>query len=129
MSEPFSPLPLPHHQKGLRYVVLRHEGIDSPHFDFMVETAPGALLATWRSITWPPDPAQPGEKVPDHRREYLEYEGPISNNRGNVVRVESGLCHHSVAKFDIHVYQLEGPPQRKIMMRATGNDRWVLWQV
>jgi hypothetical protein len=32
-----------------RYVILRHEGIDQPHFDLMFEAAPGALLATWRS--------------------------------------------------------------------------------
>jgi len=129
MSEPFTPASLEPEHKGLRYVVLRHEGIQSPHFDFMVESAPGALLATWRSIVWPPDPAQPVEKVPDHRREYLDYEGPVCHDRGNVVRVETGVCQHSIAKFDIHVYVLEGPPERKIMMRATGEDKWVLWQV
>ena len=38
---------------SLRYVVLRQDGINEPHFDLMIETAPGSHLATWRSPVWP----------------------------------------------------------------------------
>ena len=38
---------------ALRYVVLRHEGIDEPHFDVMFETTSGSKLVTWRSPRWP----------------------------------------------------------------------------
>ena len=68
----------------LRYVVLRHEGIADPHFDLMFETAPGSALKSWRSPAWPIVELTPLVELGDHRREYLEYEGPISNNRGNV---------------------------------------------
>src|SRR5438270_849624 len=38
---------------ALRYVVLRHDGIDDPHFDLTFETSSGPALATWRSPQWP----------------------------------------------------------------------------
>ena len=30
------------------------------------------------------------ERLPDHRRRYLDYEGPISGNRGSVIRWDAG---------------------------------------
>ena len=75
---------------ALRYVILRHDGVPEPHFDLMFETAEGSALATWRSPSWPPTGEQQVEKLPDHRRDYLDYEGPVSNDRGRVARVESG---------------------------------------
>ncbi|HUB24714.1 MAG TPA: hypothetical protein VL992_04730 [Tepidisphaeraceae bacterium] len=76
----------------LRYVILRHEGWGEPHYDLMFETAPGSALATWRSPTWPPADMKQLTRLPDHRRDYLEYEGPVSNNRGFVRRIERGHC-------------------------------------
>jgi CRP-like cAMP-binding protein len=32
------------------------------------------------------------QALPDHRREYLDYEGPISGDRGYVRRVAEGTC-------------------------------------
>src|SRR5690348_14642129 len=75
---------------SLRYVVLRHEGIGDPHFDLMFETSPGSALLTWRSPEWPPRPGLMLTKLGDHRRAYLDYEGPVSNNRGHVRRVAAG---------------------------------------
>jgi hypothetical protein len=74
----------------LRYVVLRHERIPQPHYDLMFETAPGSTLATWRSADWPITPTTVFVPLSDHRHEYLEYEGPVSNNRGHVRRVAAG---------------------------------------
>ncbi len=73
-----------------RYVILRHEGVADPHFDLMFEIEVGSSLATWRSPTWPI--AQPTRlvKLEDHRRDYLEYEGPVSGDRGTVTRVAAG---------------------------------------
>jgi hypothetical protein len=79
-------------QPKLRYVVLRHEGIENPHYDLMIETTPGSPLATWRLPHWPPLPGDVPESLGDHRRVYLEYEGPVSGNRGSVRRVASGEC-------------------------------------
>src|SRR5688572_25246484 len=74
----------------LRYVVLWHHGIDEPHFDLMFETSPGSRLATWRARQWPLRTRVTIEHIADHRREYLDYEGPLSGDRGAVNRIARG---------------------------------------
>jgi hypothetical protein len=74
----------------LRYVVLRHEGVDKPHYDLMFETSPGSSLATWRSPEWPLRAGTPLTYLKDHRPAYLDYEGTISGGRGTVTRVLAG---------------------------------------
>ncbi len=75
---------------SLQYVILHHTGIAEPHFDVMFEPAPGQPLRTFRASDWPI--TQPIDLIPlsDHRRHYLTYEGPVSGNRGQVVRIEAG---------------------------------------
>ena len=92
----------------LRYVVLRHDGIDNPHFDVMWESSPGSALVTIRTEEWPMREPARFERVGDHRREYLEYEGPVSGGRGHVRRVARGTCRHqsdvdggTVLRFDV----------------------------
>ena len=77
-------------EERLRYVVLRHEGVDSPHFDVMFETSPDGPLSTWRATEWPLRLGTPLVHLPDHRRSYLTYEGELSNNRGRVRRIAVG---------------------------------------
>lgn len=78
-----------------RFVVLHHElpphAQRPSHFDLMIE-ADGALW-TWSMPQWP-EPGVPlnVEPLPDHRLTYLEYEGPVSGDRGHVTRRESGTC-------------------------------------
>jgi hypothetical protein len=76
----------------LRFVVLRHEGIDEPHFDLMFETSPGSPLATWRADTWPVTTNTRLTPLPDHRADFLTYEGPLAGNRGDVRRIAEGIC-------------------------------------
>jgi len=60
------------------------------HFDLMLESEGGLL--TW-ATTQPPSakhPTLPAIQLPLHRATYLQYEGPVSNNRGTVQRVMSG---------------------------------------
>ena len=75
-----------------RWVVLSHTGHGPDHHDVMIERAPGGELATWRARRWPPTPGDALEPLPDHRRAYLDYEGPISGGRGRVRRVASGTA-------------------------------------
>jgi hypothetical protein len=71
-----------------RYVILTH---DHPflHWDLMLED--GGVLRTWRLLEEPAvGRTVPAEKLPDHRLAYLDYEGPVSGDRGNVVRWDYG---------------------------------------
>jgi hypothetical protein len=74
-----------------RFVILRHDAPRGVHFDFMLES--GGVLKTWSL----PQPPRPGveilcEALPDHRLAYLDYEGPVSGDRGTVTRWDHGTC-------------------------------------
>jgi len=76
-----------------RFVLLRHDtppGHDrGPHFDLMLEV--GGSLRTWSLSELPcAERVIQAETLPDHRLTYLEYEGPLSGNRGGVQRVDAG---------------------------------------
>jgi hypothetical protein len=76
----------------LSYVILHHTGVADPHFDIMIERAPGEPLRTWRSPRWPITEPTALEELPDHRQAYLTYQGPVSQNRGQVRRAAGGTC-------------------------------------
>lgn len=71
-----------------RFVVLEHtwRGV---HWDFMLER--GSVLRTW-VLDQPPDVPGPLAARPsfDHRTVYLDYEGPVSQDRGVVRRWDGG---------------------------------------
>jgi hypothetical protein len=71
-----------------RYVILEHDH-PARHWDLLLEAGP--VLRAWRLHV----PPQPGRAVPasasfDHRRLYLDYEGPVSGGRGTVARWDAG---------------------------------------
>ncbi len=70
-----------------RYVILSHDH-PTQHFYFMLEKE--GVLETWRLNLLPGNAPFLAEKIHDHRLEYLEYEGPVSNDRGVVKRMDSG---------------------------------------
>jgi hypothetical protein len=76
-----------------RFVVLLHEtppGADRvTHWDFMLES--GDVLRTW-ALTEQPRVGTRIEAVSlaDHRLAYLDYEGPVTRNRGTVTRWDAG---------------------------------------
>jgi len=75
------------------FVLLKHETQDGVHWDLMLDT--GSVLRTWQLSA---DPSAAGSappdisirRLPDHRRDYLDYEGPVSRNRGYVTRADQG---------------------------------------
>ena len=71
-----------------RYVILEHDH-PSLHWDLMLEGETG--LRTWR-LAAPPELGKiiAATSIFIHRREYLDYEGPVSGNRGRVVRWDHG---------------------------------------
>lgn len=80
-----------------RTVLLRHDLPDgSSHLDWLIErpnrTDERRLIA-FRLMERPDQDASPaflGTRLPDHRAHYLDYEGPISGDRGRVTRVAAG---------------------------------------
>jgi len=76
-----------------RFVLHRHETPpDYPqpsHWDLMLQF--GDRLRTW-ALAYPLDSpeTQIAEALADHRSAYLDYEGPISGNRGTVRRDDHG---------------------------------------
>jgi hypothetical protein len=85
----------------LHYAILHHTGIPMPHYDLMFELTPGGRLATWRSPDWPVEFGTLVERLADHRRDYLDYEGPVSNNRGQVARVLGGTLRLEALTNDL----------------------------
>ena len=71
-----------------RFVLLEH---DHPfvHWDLLLEDGP--MLKSWRLLS-PVVTEQwiPAEILPDHRLMYLDYEGPVSGNRGTVKQITNG---------------------------------------
>jgi DNA polymerase Ligase (LigD) len=71
-----------------RFVILEHDW-PHRHWDLMLEAGP--ILRTWRlaaPLTTGVDVA--AQAIGDHRLHYLDYEGPVSGNRGSVVRRDNG---------------------------------------
>ncbi|MFH1418667.1 MAG: DNA polymerase ligase N-terminal domain-containing protein [Planctomycetota bacterium] len=77
----------------VRFVVLEHTDGEGLHFDLMIET--GSRLATWKSGQPPEEAlgrALSCARIADHRMAYLDYEGPVSGDRGHVRRRDAGVC-------------------------------------
>jgi hypothetical protein len=71
-----------------RFVILEHDH-PAKHWDLMLER--GEVLQTWRLAACPVAGTPVfAEASFDHRRTYLDYEGPISGGRGQVVRWDNG---------------------------------------
>ena len=71
-----------------RFAILQHDW-PTLHWDFLVEDGP--ILKAWRLLEEPcPHAAIPAEPNFDHRRLYLDYEGPVSHSRGTVTRWDTG---------------------------------------
>src|SRR5258708_24278208 len=71
-----------------RYVILEHDW-PARHWDFLLEA--GAALRAWRLLAEPVSgKAIPAEPNFDHRLLYLDYEGPLSGDRGCVIRWDAG---------------------------------------
>lgn len=76
-----------------RFVVLLHETPPGyprgTHFDLMLEHA--GLLRTWALEKLPAaGESVVAERLPDHRLAYLDFEGDVAGNRGQVSRVDAG---------------------------------------
>jgi len=93
-----------------RFVILHHRQDPGEHWDLMLEK--GEVLWTWRLARDPLDLQNypiPAERIDDHRKAYLTYEGPISGGRGMVRRVEEGTYSCEAEGVDDLSFRLTGP--------------------
>lgn len=117
-----------------RFVILAHQvpagDKRGDHWDVMFQSPVGLL--TWAS---PPfrDDQVPWEvlALPLHREIYLDYEGPISGNRGCVQRVDRGQFRMQDRQVDRTVIELGGDQFRGRLEAETraGGSLWWCWKV
>jgi hypothetical protein len=79
------------------------------HWDFLLED--GGALRTW-ALERTPACGVPirAKQLPAHRKAYLTYEGPVSENRGTVTRVDAGS------------YLVEKSGDRELVVRLAGGS-------
>ncbi len=111
---------------SLRFVILHHLIADSEHWDLMIEH--DGVLCTWQlahnplaNPTWPIE----ARRIGDHRLAYLDYEGPVSRNRGKVTRVERGHVEWELFTAERSVVVLDGGHLiGRYQLVLTMDDRW-----
>ena len=70
-----------------RFVILEHDHPEL-HWDLMLQL--DDKLRTWRLPAPPTGRPETALEIGAHRSAYLDYEGPVSGNRGNVKRWDAG---------------------------------------
>ena len=111
-----------------RFAISRHDCARGQHWDFFLEIGP--VLKTWAL----PRPPEAGEEMtcdalPDHRLEYLDYEGPVSGDRGSVSRWDHGEYQVVSASEEQMIVDLCGERlQGRAILRAVPGEagRWGL---
>ena len=110
-----------------RYVILEHTmpaGDRPRHWDLMFEQ--NGSLKTW-AVEEPPAAGQEQAAVPlpDHRLHYLTYEGPVSGDRGAVVRWDSGEYQTLDQSDSQWRMRLRGRQlQTQLTLRQDADQRW-----
>lgn len=119
----------------LRTVLLHHTGApQGDHYDWLLEDLrltqdPNARLwaarvahttSHWHSLRmWDLTP------LPPHRREYLTYEGPLTDNRGSIARVDQGTFTASEWSDDRIVIDVKMNLFTGVVeLRRTSPERW-----
>ena len=100
-------------------VLLRHELPDgSWHHDWMIDPGDDRPLITFRTEAMVPEVDRfEAERLGDHRRVYLSYQGPLSGGRGEVRRVAAGRAR-----------LIEAASGSLIVDVAFAGCQWVRWE-
>lgn len=113
---------------SLRFALLNHDH-PTPHCDILLQE--GGRLLSWSGE--PGCHCRTGRSVvqrPDHRLLYLDYEGPVSGNRGHVTRIDAGRLTWIVCMPDRVRVRLSGEQYQGILElnRAEGLQWTVVWE-
>ncbi|GAB6167412.1 hypothetical protein JCM19992_34120 [Thermostilla marina] len=116
-----------------RLVVLKHDAPRGLHWDLLLETHTRlwTFAVSEPPRDWVKRERMPVERLPDHRRRYLEYEGPISDNRGAVSRCDAGdyvvlLRRDGRLRLAVETRLLRGILELSASTTAEAPSRWTL---
>lgn len=119
-----------------RFALLRHEVPDdfgrASHWDLLLEH--GDVCWTWALDTLPAGltaavgpAAVEARRLADHRQHYLDYQGPVSDNRGRVTRVQAGEClWHEASDSTVRVQLTSAAGALELSLVSVDADRWQL---
>ena len=110
-----------------RFVILHHQLDDGEHWDLMLEHAD--ILLTWQLSREPVSRAClpiSARRIDDHRKAYLDYEGPISGSRGVVRRVDAGAVKIESLSPGRCRFVLSGGRLKGRLELASGPGQWIL---
>jgi len=114
-----------------QFVLLHHKLSNSSHWDLMLDV--GEALATWQLLDDPTRfDAVRAKPLGDHRRIYLDYEGPVSGDRGHVTRLDRGEYHNLDRQATRWQFQLAGHLLKghyELAPEAAPQGGWVLRRV
>jgi hypothetical protein len=107
-----------------RFVILTH---DHPfmHWDFFLEQ--GEVLRGWRLAHAPAlELTIPATAQADHRKLYLDYEGPVSGDRGTVLRWDAGTFEWIEQRTHFVTLQITGKRIRgRVELKHVSEDNWL----
>ena len=113
------------------FVIHVHSGYGPSHYDLMIQRA--GALDTWRLAHRPDELAADTpaavRKLPPHRLEYLDYEGPVSAGRGAVARYDRGECVRTAAPDGAVMVVFDGcrlHGRYELRPAAGGDKDWTL---
>ena len=112
-----------------QFVILHHrlppESSRADHYDLMLESA--ETLLTWAVLEIPNGESQTAESLPPHRRDYLTYEGAVSENRGDVKRIAAGEFEWIVRDESELIVELTSPQISGRLMLQQRAGQWWVW--
>ena len=111
---------------ALRFVILHHRIEGGEHWDLCLER--GEVLLTWRLEREPVDAASlpiAAQSLGDHRKAYLDYEGPLSRDRGDVRRVDGGRLRFEQVTAGRYVVHLDGARLSGLFTLTGEGDAWL----
>ena len=86
----------------------------------------GEILLTWQLLQEPVNSDSlpiPARRIRDHRRAYLDYEGPLGGGRGSVHRVDAGTVEFQKIDATPYIFQLRGGRlSGRFSLAARGDD-------
>jgi len=106
-----------------RFAILEH---DHPtlHWDLLLEA--GDVLKAWRLAQAPTASLIEAAEIADHRVMYLDYEGPVSGDRGFVKRWDAGVfAEEPDSTQDVRCLRFEGLRlQTRIKLTRIQGTHW-----